>query len=57
MCLRSLVFHHPDHLDMEVWHANILRAAERGDLPAAQEALEFHNSTVIADVRRSNESG
>jgi len=56
MCLRALVFHHPDHPDMEVWHANILRAAEKGDLPAAQEALEFHNSTVIADVKRSSES-
>jgi len=56
MCLRALVFKHPDHPNMEVWHANILRAVEKGDLPAAQEALEFHNSTVIADVRRSSES-
>lgn len=56
MCLRALVFHHPDHPDMEVWHANILRAAEHRDLPAAQRALEFHNSTVIADIKRGNES-
>jgi DNA-binding GntR family transcriptional regulator len=56
MCLRALVFHHPDHPDMEAWHANILRAAEKGDLPAAQRALEFHHSTVLADLRRSRES-
>ncbi|WP_235632189.1 GntR family transcriptional regulator [Mycolicibacterium rutilum] len=57
MCLRALVFHHPDHPDMESWHADILRAAERGDLPAAQHALEFHNSTVIADIKRGHETG
>jgi DNA-binding GntR family transcriptional regulator len=56
MCLRALVFHHPDHPDMDVWHANILRAAEKGDLPAAQRALEFHNATVLADVKRGAES-
>lgn len=56
MCLRALVFHHPDHPDMDVWHADILRAAEQGDLPAAQQALEFHNSTVIADLKRTDES-
>ena len=53
MCLRALVFHHPDHPDMEAWHADILRAAEAADLPAAQRALEFHNSTVIADLARA----
>ncbi len=53
MCLRALVFRHPDHPDMAAWHADILRAAEKGDLPAAQKALEFHNSTVIADLKRA----
>lgn len=53
MCLRALVFRHPDHPDMAAWHADILRAAEMGDLPAAQKALEFHNSTVIADLKRA----
>jgi len=57
MCLRALVFHHPDHPDMESWHADILRAAEQGDLQAAQRALEFHNSTVIADIKRGSEAG
>ena len=56
MCLRAIVFHHPDHPDMDVWHANILRAAERGDMPATQQALEFHNATVLDDLRRGNAS-
>jgi DNA-binding GntR family transcriptional regulator len=53
MCLRSLVFSHPDHPDMAAWHASILTAVEQGDLAEANHALEFHNATVLADLTKS----
>ncbi|SRX81375.1 GntR family transcriptional regulator [Mycolicibacterium parafortuitum] len=49
MCMRYMLFGHEAHPDMDTWHADILEAAERGDLEAANRALEFHNATVIAD--------
>jgi DNA-binding GntR family transcriptional regulator len=49
MCMRYMLFGHEAHPDMDVWHSDILEAAERGDLEAANRALEFHNTTVIAD--------
>lgn len=52
MCMKSMVFSHLDHPDMDVWHANILEAIEREDLEGAQRALLFHNDTVIADFTK-----
>ncbi|MEX7471396.1 GntR family transcriptional regulator [Mycobacterium adipatum] len=52
MCMRYMLFGHVDHPDMDVWHSNILEAVERGDLDAANEALNFHNETVIADFTK-----
>jgi DNA-binding GntR family transcriptional regulator len=52
MCMRSMLFGHDDHPDMDTWHSDILEAAERGDLDAANRALEFHNATVIADFTK-----
>jgi DNA-binding GntR family transcriptional regulator len=52
MCMRYMLFGHIDHPDMDTWHADILEAAERGDLDAAHRALEFHNATVIADFTK-----
>ncbi|MGV0850968.1 GntR family transcriptional regulator [Mycolicibacterium phlei] len=49
MCMRYMLFGHDAHPDMDTWHADILEAAERGGLEAANRALEFHNETVIAD--------
>lgn len=54
MCLRAVVFNHPDHPDMDKWHSDILDAAERGDLQAALDALKYHNDTVIADLTASD---
>ena len=30
-------------------------ALEKGDVPAAQRALEFHNAAVLADVRKRSD--
>jgi DNA-binding GntR family transcriptional regulator len=57
MCMRYMLFGHVDHPDMDVWHANILEAVERGDLEAANEALNFHNATVIADFTKRPATG
>jgi DNA-binding GntR family transcriptional regulator len=40
---------------MDVGHANTLDALEKGDLPAAQRAMEFHNAAVLADVRKRSD--
>lgn len=52
MCMRSMLFGHDAHPDMDTWHSDILEAVERGDLDAANRALEFHNVTVIADFTK-----
>lgn len=52
MCMRYMLFSHDDHPDMDKWHADILEALEAGDLDAANRALEFHNTTVIADFTK-----
>jgi DNA-binding GntR family transcriptional regulator len=52
MCMRSMIFGHDAHPDMDTWHSDILEAVEGGDLEAANRALEFHNATVIADFTK-----
>ena len=53
MCMRSMMFEHHDHPDMDAWHVDILQSMESGDLGAALRALEFHNTTVLADLTKS----
>lgn len=57
MCLKTVVFNHPDHPDMDRWHLAILEAVERGNLTQAVKALNFHNDTVIADLTANARSG
>jgi len=52
MCMRSMMFGHDDHPDMDAWHIDILESVESGDLAAALRALEFHNTTVLADLNK-----